>query len=946
MNKKAQHNSPDEGTTRARASRRLHATDAAAEFVVTVGGFSVLAAVLGICFYLAWVVVPLFSPGEVGSAVVSDESSGSAIAELGLPGGVYVDPYGESAVMTFGDRGELVGLSDGRVIGSLNDSRNGDDDQVRIVSESRALNGELIARGLSDGRVMLGSIEFEVGFLREQSSVDQSGDGEQDDELFAGGAGYTKPLEDGGTRLVVARESFGDPVKVRAGSGAAVLLDYQIDTTGKTTLALLREDQTVVVSSVRTIRPLGGGAARTRLRETNFELQGLEVPFGLKVSADGGQVFAVYSDGRMDRYARGSDGFVLRETLGVLEGSTRVTVVEMVLGGQTVLVGDSDGVVQSWHVAIDERDQFGDGRKLVKSHEFVRDGVSVTDLTPSGRDRTIGVLYSDGLILLRHLTSEKAVIRIQTEIQDPRVLAIGPKNDSVLAVGAGGGYELHHYEAGYPEFSIKALFGKVVYEGLAEPEYVYQSSSGDDSSEIKLSVMPLIFGTLKATVFAMLFAIPVAVFAAMYSSEFLSKRVRKVVKPSVELMASLPSVVLGFVAAMVVAPYVAQYLGTFLVGMFVLPLGVLFGAHVWQLVPLSARLKLRTGQHLALVSAVLILSGVVALFTGPAVIGFAFAPDRFDRAMFAGDVVAVDADRLPGWAEDAAYNTRTQRKLRAMELGVVDGVVVERSDGAGEAGLGMAPGSGVEAADMRRWLNGEYGSATAGWMMVCMPMSALLMWFVQALTIRRRIDEWVCSRSAGTVGLVVLAKFVVLAGVSVLAAYAVGVGLNNAGIDPRDSIFGTFSPRNTLVVAVIMGFAVIPIIFTISEDALQAVPDTLRSASLGAGATKWQTAVRVVLPVAGSGIFSACMIGFGRAVGETMIVLMATGNTPAMSWNIFSGFRTLAANIAVELPEAPKDETHYRVLFLCGFVLFVMTFVINTSAEVVRRVVRARNAGL
>jgi len=117
-------------------------------------------------------------------------------------------------------------------------------------------------------------------------------------------------------------------------------------------------------------------------------------------------------------------------------------------------------------------------------------------------------------------------------------------------------------------------------------------------------------------------------------------------------------------------------------------------------------------------------------------------------------------------------------------------------------------------------------------------------------------------------------------------------------------------------------------------------------ATLGAGATKWQTAVRIVLPVAGSGIFSACMIGFGRAVGETMIVLMATGNTPEMSWNIFAGFRTLAANIAVELPEAPKGGTHYRVLFLCGFVLFVMTFVINTSAEVVRQVVRKRNAGL
>ena len=143
-----------------------------------------------------------------------------------------------------------------------------------------------------------------------------------------------------------------------------------------------------------------------------------------------------------------------------------------------------------------------------------------------------------------------------------------------------------------------------------------------------------------------------------------------------------------------------------------------------------------------------------------------------------------------------------------------------------------------------------------------------------------------------------------------------------------------------------MGFAVIPIIFTISDDALQSVPNTLRSASLGAGATQWQTAIRVVFPVAASGIFSAVMIGLGRAAGETMIVLMATGNTPVMDWNIFGGLRTLSANIAVELPEAERGGTHYRVLFLCGVVLFAITFVINTTAEIIRQHFRKRSAML
>ena len=151
------------------------------------------------------------------------------------------------------------------------------------------------------------------------------------------------------------------------------------------------------------------------------------------------------------------------------------------------------------------------------------------------------------------------------------------------------------------------------------------------------------------------------------------------------------------------------------------------------------------------------------------------------------------------------------------------------------------------------------------------------------------------------------------------------------------SVLGlTYDQRNSLVVGVAMGFAVIPIIFTIAEDSLSNVPQHLVAGSLALGATRWQTALRVILPTASPGIFSAIMIGFGRAVGETMIVLMATGNTPVMNWSLFNGFRALSANIAVELPEAPDGGTLFRVLFLAALLLFVMTFVVNTVAELVR----------
>jgi len=152
----------------------------------------------------------------------------------------------------------------------------------------------------------------------------------------------------------------------------------------------------------------------------------------------------------------------------------------------------------------------------------------------------------------------------------------------------------------------------------------------------------------------------------------------------------------------------------------------------------------------------------------------------------------------------------------------------------------------------------------------------------------------------------------------------------------------SFEQRNSLVVGFMMGFAVIPILFTIVEDALSNVPAALRSGSLALGASRWQTAMRIVVPTASAGILSAIMIGLGRAVGETMIVVMATGNTPVMDMNIFNGMRTLSANIAVELPEAPHGGTLYRALFLGAMLLFLMTFLVNTCAEVLRQHLREK----
>src|SRR5262245_15909479 len=216
-------------------------------------------------------------------------------------------------------------------------------------------------------------------------------------------------------------------------------------------------------------------------------------------------------------------------------------------------------------------------------------------------------------------------------------------------------------------------------------------------------------------------------------------------------------------------------------------------------------------------------------------------------------------------------------------------------------------------------------------------VAALLVWQLVPLSVRGRL------RSGTEVLLLVP---VVIAGL--WAAFALG-GVLEAGLlggNYREwlvSALGlTYDQRNSLVVGIAMGFAVIPIIFTIAEDSLANVPGHLRAGSLALGATRWQTAVRIVLPTASPGIFSAIMIGFGRAVGETMIVLMATGNTPVMDWSIFNGFRALSANIAVELPEAPEGGTLFRVLFLAALLLFCLTFAVNSLAEIVRLRLRRR----
>jgi phosphate transport system permease protein len=418
---------------------------------------------------------------------------------------------------------------------------------------------------------------------------------------------------------------------------------------------------------------------------------------------------------------------------------------------------------------------------------------AVVALTPSPRNKGFAALDQNGGMGLFHSTSHRVLWTGQAQVPRPAALSFSPKADGLILTGPDQVADLDFHNP-HPEISIRALLGKVWYEGYEEPDLTWQSSSGTDDFEPKLSLVPLLVGSLKGTFYSLFLAIPLGVLGAMYASQFMHPSLRGVVKPAVEVMAALPSVVLGFLAGLWLAPRLEEVLGSMILLAFALPATAILTGLLFSQMPARIRNRIPVGMEAILTIVTLAIAGYVCMrLTVP-----------FEQLLFGGP--------------------------------------------------------------MKIWIT-------------------------------------------ETVGL-------------------------------------PFDQRNAVVVGLGMGFAVIPIIFSVAEDAFTNVPRHLVAGSLALGANRWQTVTRVVLPTASPGVFSAIIIGFGRAVGETMIVLMATGNTPIMDWNPFNGFRTLSANIAVEIPEAPHGGTLYRTLFLAALLLFILTFAVNTVAELVRTHLRKRYANL
>ncbi len=727
-------------------ARRRRLADRLAAWGVAAGGMAVIASILGILAFLLIEVWPLLRPPEVVEQPPIEISGRT-------PTALAVDEH-RTHVATLGLDGVVrIYARDGQLALEKSLRAEGDAPLVRAMAPS---GDSTFVATRADGRVQLVPIVWGVSFRGNEREV-----------VPALGETLTLSLDPEGRPLRASTARLnGDRALAAAqladGTVAIVRRDVEKNLlTGEgsetvTRMVLGQAPALTALVSDRSERTLFGGTEDGRL--ISWDLRQGDAPAPAIVDA----------------------------------GGASITALELLIGDRSILVGQSDGRVSVWFPVTDSS-VYSAVPTLTRARDVTPLPEAVRLIAPSSRNRSFLVQDASGHLALYYATSGRQLWEGVSPAPKALGMAFAPRGDGAVLSDANR-IDVLRVDNPHPEASLSSLFLPVWYEGYDKPELVWQSSSGTDDFEPKLSMTPLMVGTLKGTFYSLILAVPLAVLGAMYTSQFMHPRLQRILKPAVELMASLPSVVLGFLAALWLAPRVeTAFTGIVLCGV-VIPLSAILGGASWALLPARLRARLMSGSE---------VFWYAVLVAGGLWLSISLSP-TLEHVFFGGS--------CPLWQHDVAS---------------------------------------------------------------------------------MRYDQ-----------------------------------------------------RNAVVVGLAMGFAVIPIIFAISEDAFSNVPYHLTAGSLALGASRWQTVTRVVLPTASPGIFSAVMVGFGRAVGETMIVLMATGNTPITSFSPFNGFRTLSANVAVEIPEAPVASTLYRTLFLAALLLFALTFLVNTLAEVVRQRLRVRYARL
>ncbi len=725
---------------------------------IFVGGLGVIVAIFGIFFFILAEVIPLFKGATVVEGPVIDTGVSEPIL-LGADEWTEL-PFivSENGTVTFFDlAGTLMPHAEASPL----------PEGSTVTSAAYLQESQKISLGLSNGGYLLGEVDYRPEFSQD------------------------------GTRTILASINWEHASFTVAGS-AVTGIDTAISDNRMTIAGILGSDEESRLQVNTMVQKLSLFGASGFKLDDQAELTDLLAapPVQVLVGANAGALVVRTDDGSVHYFRLDEGTWQLRQRFRPFaEGTGPITNMAFIKGLVSLSFTNTDGehVIYSLYRAGENGERlFG----RTKTFEPLPGGA--TAYARSSRNKAF-LLANPDRLSLRYATTADIRWEAVTGSRMEHILISG-KFDQILGLDGKGRLHLFSLNDPHPEAGFKAFFSKIWYEGQDSPQYLWQSTGGSDDFEPKLSLIPLIVGSFKGTLYALLFAVPIALLAAVYTSQFLNPGLKRVIKPGIEIMASLPSVVLGFLAALWLAPLLEDRIPSVLLICLAIPATAILMGYLWNLLPVRIRILIPKGWEFVIFLPLIVIVSILAWNLGP-------------------------------WVESLLFRT-------------TDTV------------------SGQTLADFRLW------------------------W-----------EAWTGSQ---------------------------------------------FQQRNSLVVGFMMGFAVIPIIYTIAEDALSAVPPSLTSGSLALGASRWQTTARLVLPTASAGIFSACMIGLGRAVGETMIVVMATGNTPIMDMDIFSGMRTLSANIAVELPEAPHGGTLYRTLFLGAFVLFVLTFLVNTVAETLRHRLREK----
>ena len=552
---------------------RAKALDWLAGRFISFGGIGIIAAVLGIFFFVLSEAWPLFRSPQVTT---------EKAPQVAGPFAIGLDPYYQTAYAVGPQGVDLLWLDDGQVLSRERPAELAG----REVTAAQRTPNDVLALGTDDGHLLVARIRFQLDYSSGQRQVVPQ---------FA-------------VERLVAVDPAGEPL---------VQVAFREGDDGRSVaVAITASGRLVVMVAEQQQGLLGPGERQVRQYELTADFDG--------------KATQVLVDGRIRQVLVGTDqGQVYEWRLGAVEQAPafvgRIVVSEVAvsalayaLGEVSLVVGDAAGHVSVWF-KIEEDGQ----RSYRKIHAFVPHASAVTHIAASGRDKQFITTDAEGTIALHHLTSEQTAFQLRGD-SPVTALVFAPKADGFLALGQDGWLRRFALDHPHPEISAAVLFGSIWYEGYGGREYVWQSTGGTDEFEPKLSLVPLILGTAKGTFYALLFALPLAILAAIYTAEFASPRVRGLVKPSVEVMASLPSVILGFLAGLWLAPLLESHLLGTLLLLPTVPTVVLAAAWGWQYAPEAwVRQVARVGE-IYLLGAVTLLVAWLAYALGPVFEDLAF----------------------------------------------------------------------------------------------------------------------------------------------------------------------------------------------------------------------------------------------------------------------------------------------------------------------------------